>query len=316
LLAGVVLLTAAPAVNAQFPVYPFYGYGPSSNPYGGYLNGAAALTTANANYQVTIQQARLLREQSRQAALETYRRERELRAYELALRPTPEQMREREQALALQRSLNDPPSVEVWSGQSLNTLLTWIQKAQAQGVQGPSVPLPPNVLSQVNFTTGSTAGNVGVLRQGGELHWPLVLKGNAFREETTRLEELVQEAVSQAASGSVDAALRTEMGETLDQLSAKVDARVAELTPTQYVQAKRYLRELKATWKSLEDPDVSRYFSRAWTPQGSSVGDLVGQMTREGLRFAPSVTGGEPAYTALHHALVTYSTQMMVAARR
>src|SRR5436305_14754065 len=92
LLAGLVMLAATPAVHAQLPAYPpsgygapVYGYAPNYNPYGGYLNGAAALTTANAQYQLTIQQARLLREQSRQAALETYRREQELRAYELAM---------------------------------------------------------------------------------------------------------------------------------------------------------------------------------------------------------------------------------------
>jgi hypothetical protein len=46
------------------------------------------------------------------------------------------------------------------------------------------------------------------------------------------------------------------------------------------------------------------------------VGELVQQMTSQGLRFAPSVTGGEPAYTALHQALVTYTLSMNPVAAR
>jgi hypothetical protein len=55
---------------------------------------------------------------------------------------------------------------------------------------------------------------------------------------------------------------------------------------------------------------VARYFSPAWTPHGRTVGELVQQMASQGLRFAPCVTGGEPAYTALHQALVSYTVSM------
>jgi hypothetical protein len=40
------------------------------------------------------------------------------------------------------------------------------------------------------------------------------------------------------------------------------------------------------------------------------VGELVQQMTREGLRFAPAVSGDEPYYTSLHRALVDYDMGM------
>ena len=46
----------------------------ASNPYNGYLRGAADVTTANANYQMIIQQARLVREQANQSHLQTRRR--------------------------------------------------------------------------------------------------------------------------------------------------------------------------------------------------------------------------------------------------
>jgi len=309
-LAAVVLSSAASA-RAQF-----FPSSPPPTPAQGYLNGAANLTLANAQYEVLIQQARIMREQANQAALETRRRALEQRLYEYATRPTPEQMRRREEEQALWRSLNNPPGVEVWSGDSLNALLQGIQRARTQGAVEPQVPLPQEVLAHVNFTTGATRGSVGVLRQGAQLHWPLALQGDPFLQERARLEELFQQAVSRAVLGGIDGALLADMGNALQSLSAKVNAHVADLTPTQFVQAMRYVGELKDTWKALQDPNARRYFSPAWTPRGATVGELVGQMTREGLHFAPCVTGGESAYSALHHALVTYGTQLGLAANR
>jgi len=107
----------------------------------------------------------------------------------------------------------------------------------------------------------------------------------------TRLEERFRQAVSRAASGSLDRVLLADMDDALRRLSVKVDGRAAELTPTQFAQAARYLGELKAASRALREPNVERYFSPAWRPRGATVAELVGQMTREGLRFAPSVTG-------------------------
>jgi hypothetical protein len=250
-----------------------------------------------------------LREQSYQASLETRRRTLEQYQYEMAMRPTPEQIHAREQQ-AIERSLNTPPPVEIWSGQALNTLLDAIKQGLARGARGGTVPLPQDALSQINVTSGATSGNVGVFKQGGRLEWPLVLKGAAFKEERTRLDQLTAQAVSRAAMGGVDDSTLTDLNDALKQLSDKVQGQVAELTPSAYVQATRYLRELKSAYTSLQDPNVARYFSPAWTPHGRTVGELVQQMTSQGLRFAPCVTGGEPAYTALHQALVSYTVSM------
>ena len=38
------------------------------------------------------------------------------------------------------------------------------------------------------------------------------------------------------------------------------------------------------------------------------MGDLVQGMTGKGQKFAPALAGSEPAYTAMHTALVTYYT--------
>jgi hypothetical protein len=81
---------------------------------------------------------------------------------------------------------------------------------------------------------------------------------------------------------------------------------INDLTPTQYVQAARYRRELKEASQVLQQNDVAKFFKPAWTPQGSTVGDLVGQMTQEGLSFAAATSGDETYYTSLHRSLVGY----------
>src|SRR5262245_44946381 len=57
----------ANAATQSFLFNPFqFGYGlsgPGTNPYYGYLSGAAEVTNANAQYQLTTQQARVVKQQ-------------------------------------------------------------------------------------------------------------------------------------------------------------------------------------------------------------------------------------------------------------
>jgi hypothetical protein len=75
------------------------------------------------------------------------------------------------------------------------------------------------------------------------------------------------------------------------------------------VQSQRYVRELKGSFKVLQDPNVANYFSK-YKAQGSSVDALVKNMSGQGLSFAPAAPGDEPSYTALHTDMVTYVTRL------
>jgi hypothetical protein len=285
-----------------------YGWGTQwmMNPYQGYLNGAANVTTANAQYQLTIQQAKLAREEARRSALRTRREAIEERLYELSLRPDPEKIRQEQMMKSLERSRNNPPLVEIWSATALNDLLRDIQSWQTRGVNGPEVTLSPEVLRHINVTTGTTYGGLGLLRDNGKLTWPHVLQQSYFDNERKRLDELLPQAVQQARSGSVSRQLLEDIRAAQTQLKRSLDAHVADLTPSEFTEASRYLRELRDSIRVLQQSDVAKYFRAPWTPKGSTVGELVQQMTREGLRFAPAVSGDEPYYTALHRALVDY----------
>lgn len=288
--------------------YGGYGWGTQwmQNPYEGYMNGAANVTMANAQYQQTIQQAKLTREESRRSALKTRRAAIEERQYELSLQPDPEKIRQEQMMKSLQRSRNNPPLVDIWSGTALNDLLRAIQTAHTSGSSGREVPLPPDVLKHINVTTGTTYGGVGLLRGDGKLTWPYVLQQSFFDGQRNQLDKLLPQAVDQARTGRVGAPLLNNIRSTQQQLERALDAHVGDLTPGEFTEASRYLRELKDSTRALQQSDVSKYFGPAWTPKGSTVGELVQQMTREGLRFAPAVSGDESYYTALHRSLVDY----------
>jgi hypothetical protein len=276
------------------------------NPYEGYLNGAANLTTANAQYQLTIQQARQAREEARRSALETRRQTLLEREWERSLQPDPEQIRQQQLMKSLQRSRNNPPSTEIWSGTALNDLVRGIQTAQTSGASGSDVPLSPEVLKHINVTTGTTYGGVGLLRDDGKLTWPYSLSQSDFDNPRKELDELLPEAIKEARSGRVSPELLNKIRSEQTKLSRILDAQAANLTPSDFTEASRYLRELKDSVRVLQQTDVAKYFRPAWTPKGATVGELVQQMTREGLRFAPAVSGDESYYTTLHRALVDY----------
>jgi len=248
----------------------------------------------------------LLREEARRSALQTRRAAIEERLYELSLRPDPEQIRQQQMLRSLQRSRNNPPLVDIWSATALNDLLRDIQSAQRSGIDGPEIPLSPEVLKHINMTTGTTYGSIGLLRDNGKLTWPYVLQQSYFDEARKRLDELLPQAVREAQSGTVRANLLNDIRAAHKDLERALDAHVADLTPSEFTEALRYVRELKDAIRVLQQSDVSKYFRTAWTPKGTTVGELVQQMTREGLRFAPAVSGDEPYYTALHRALVDY----------
>jgi hypothetical protein len=321
--AGAVAPAALPAPVVSYPAGGYYnpydrwgGWGRwgtnwMQNPYEGYLNGAANVTTANAQYQLTIQQAKLARQEAIRSSYDTRRKEIEERQYELSLMPDPEQIRQQEMMRSLQRSRNNPPSTDIWSGKALNDLLRAIQDGHSHGLTGPTVMLSTDVVQHINLSTGVTYGSTGLLRDGGKLKWPFILRQSQFADPRAKIEGQVQQAVKQAQTGEVDVGLLEDLGASLKLMEQTVDARVLDITPTQYVQAMRYVRELKDAYKVLQQPDVAKYFRPAWLAQGQTVAELTRQMTQQGLRFAPAVSGDETYYTSLHRSMVDYDIGMM-----
>jgi hypothetical protein len=321
------LRSTVPIFNPAYPPAPTYGGGGyggwgwgggglgfGQNPFQGYMQGAADLTVANAQYQLTIQQAKIVQEQARREAIATRRATQEQMEYEKndwLRRIDPETQHQKDLERGLRRSMNDPPSSEIWAGISLNALLKDIQNAQSAGVNAPPVPLDPEWLPHINLTTGVTTAGVGMLKDMTRFKWPQSLRKKTFEKERTQIEELTRQIVSQARGGKeIDADLLDKLTDAVDGMEQRIQVMAPDLTPSQIVQSSRYVHELKDSLKVLMDPNAANYFNDKWKAQGDTVDQLVAYMTGQGLHFAAATSGDEPSYTALHRAMVTYVSRL------
>jgi hypothetical protein len=289
--------------DAFTPSYGYGGYG-YQDPLGAQLQGYASQINATGKYYKDIQQAALTREQVRQAHLDTLRRRREYELWYESTRLKPHQLREREMALALNSARGEAPEQNVSSGQALNTLLASIQKSGKLSA-GPNVPLDEDTLKHINLTSDGTVGNVGMLKDVSKLSWPTVLMEPNYDDARKRLNRNLAVAVSSLKEGDPvpDNTLkdvRADFKSINDRFSDSAD----NLTPSEYIDARRFLNQLNQAVRALGDRNVVKFFSnKNWTPQGKNVAELVSQLTKEGLSFGPATPSDQPAYKALYLAM-------------
>jgi hypothetical protein len=306
-------------------IYPYGYWAPYydalSNPFGGYLAGAGDLTRANAEYHRTIQDARLVREAANRSAIDTRRKwieEMEWERAEWLKRHDPEVVRQQDQGWELNRARHDPPLIDILSARALNALFAQVARQQAQGGCGPKIVLREDVLKGINLTRQDTAANAGLLKHDGRLQWPLPLEGSGFAGSRERIGRLIAEAIDQARNiQAVDAGKLRDLYNELGRLTTKLvqnarDAARTEdgLSLSQYIEAKRYVDQVTAAVKALENPSVANYFNDNWVPKGPTVAELVKYMWEKGLTFAPAVPGDADSYRALYRALQAFDAGM------
>jgi hypothetical protein len=308
------MATAANYGGGSGSMYATSGYstsGSSYDPYGGsVLRGAADIVGAQGRFAVTMEQSKVIQEQRRQTGIDTRRKIFDEWQYERANTPTAEAFREQEQRLARRRALNDPPETEIWSGLALNTLLDHMRTLQGGRAKAPSVALDEETLKHINLTSGS-GGNIGLLKNGGFLTWPLALKGDDFKDERIAISQELAELVQQATAGNrVDAGTLTTTKKNLETLHEKLAKNVGEIGTSQYIESKRYLNLLNDGLRALGDDDVANYFNQKFAGNGKTAAEMVEYMSDKGLRFAPSTSGDEAAYRALYLALALYDVSL------
>jgi hypothetical protein len=307
----------APVQNPTFynnVITPVGGLFPYHDPFGGYLNGTANLVNASGQFMLANQQAALMREEVTRSQIDTRNRIIQQRMYEASITPNAQDVREQNELNRLRSSRNDPPRTDIWSGDALNTLFNAIRSARIVGLQGPAIPISEDILQHLNVTTGRRPGNIGMLRNGGNLDWPLLLQDDVFKKDRERLNELTPRAVEQAAkNGRVDTQILRELPTIVDRMQSNLLAMVQEAVPSEYMDARRFLRELGRAYRLLQEPDVANYFGR-WKPRGRTVGELLQHMIDNGLQFAAALPGDETFYTAFFNSLRRYDagiTQMV-----
>jgi len=296
----------AGAINNSYYNTGYYGPG-YYDPYGGFTQGVANIVGAQGQFMIDTQQANVIKQQAKQAQIDTRRKNFDEWQYEQANTPTLEDNREKSRMEEIRRSRNDPPLTEIWSGKALNDLLNPIIKMNPPSESmAPNVPIDPDVVRRINLNSGTTLGTLGVLKDGGKLTWPFQLQDDKFSDDRKKLNELGPQAFKEAQEGQVQFKTITGMRKSVDNLVEILKQNVAEMTPNDYIPARRFLTELETSIKTLQNPDASDFANRKFAAQGGNVYELVANINRQGLRFAPAVDGDQAAYVALHRAMVSY----------
>jgi hypothetical protein len=315
LLAAVLALAAVGPVAAQYnPYYPQpyggYGWGPGST-----LSGAANVISASGELGIQQEQQRLQRQKALQEKLNTKKMAFDEAAYEKANTPSYIDEKERIAGLTIRRMLSQPQPAEITRGATLNTLMPYLKALGDKGTVGSPQSLSPSVLAAINVATPNAGGggtSVGVLKNGGKLAWPLMLKGPLQK----KMDALLPKAVEQAATGMLEPATYNQVVGLVMSMQDDVRTRYRkeQIDGSTFLKNKRYLDQLESSLKVLQDADAAKYLSGAFTARGDNVQELINNMSADGLKFAPATPGSESAYFALHNAFVSYARAAQAAA--
>ena len=198
-----------------------------------------------------------------------------------------------------------PPASEIYSGKALNGLL---QQIFARDGRGARVPLDGALLPRLNLAPPGS-GNFGLLKNGGKLTWPGALADDKFKAERVKVERLLRRALVPSRGDPTkgpDRAHLAGLDRAVKGLHAVLAEAAADLSPSQYIEAKRYLNLLGEGVRVLQRPDAEKFLSGTYAARGKTVGELADHIRRQGLVFAPAVPGDEAAYLAAYRALRAY----------
>jgi hypothetical protein len=200
------------------------------------------------------------------------------------------------------------PPVEILSAKALNRLLKELQQRQAKGIRGPSIPLNADLLAHINVVGRDAGLDIGLLKDGGRLRWPEVLQEPACKSERERIDSLLPGAIDQARKKQLSAERARDLTTPLEKLNNYLMDKVTEFSPSQFIEAKRFLSRLGDGIKALEEKGLGTWLeANAKLPSKvKKVAELVQFMDQNELKFAPAISGDEAAYRLLYQALVAF----------
>jgi hypothetical protein len=286
------------------PYFPFY-YGNARALGPGYLlQGTASVIDATGNLYKQQEQARILREQANQAKLDTKRKTLDELNYERENTWTFTQEQERHEAIKLRRLLNKPLETEIVNGSAMNTLLPYLNQIANSGVQGPPVYVDQSQLKLINISGASDGSSLGVLKDG-KVSWPLALRGPTQK----KMDVLLPKAMAAARDGTLDLATYRELTTGADQMQKEaMNAwNKEEIDSGLYLDAKRFLESYRSGLTVLKRPDAAKYLGGGYELRGNTVGEVVQNMSQQGLHFAPATAGTESAYFGLYNGMVAFA---------
>ena len=205
---------------------------------------------------------------------------------------------------------------QIFSGNALNDLL-----AKCAAISPlPELPEPPAKLPEkahkaINILTPGGV-DVRVFVKTATDKWPAALE-EAAKEKKQVLAQLAA-TVTEARKGKPSAKTATALKEAVKKLEESLQERAADVTPYQYIEAKRYLNRLTAGVKAADRPDLGTELAMAEKAlaEGKTAPDLVRFMIAKKLKFAPAGPANGDVYLDLYKALADYQRKVAAAAKK
>jgi hypothetical protein len=292
--------------------YPGYGY---MDPTYAFLSGTADFTRAEGQLYKDIQTARLMQNQVESARLDYRRKLIDEARYERMNIPTMEEVRAQDRAKELARARQDPPLSDITSARSLNELQKHLldEQSKPNPVKAQSAALDDDILKHINVAAPSSkGGNVGILRDEGKVVWPAALEAQDYADLRKQIGATLESVVQGLTrTNKVERGHLADLTKGISDLKEKV--KKSELSPTDYIEARKFVSQLEDALTALNDPNAGNYFNQQWVAKGRNVADLVDEMGKKGLQFAPAAAGDEWAYRVLHRALASYDAALTAA---
>src|SRR5262245_5549367 len=175
------------------------------------------------------------------------------------------------------------PPAEVYSGKELNAWLTRLEGRKPPAAAEPEPPLPRKVLEAINVTRAGAKGGVMVLRKLEKVVWSDTLSEAGHKRWLLVMTRAVQEARRGKAS---DAALR-DLTATMKGLVADLEKRADDLSPSEYLHARRTLNQTRDAADLLKREDITELLKDAddLVTRRRSVPELVRWMRAKKLQF-------------------------------
>ncbi len=292
------------------------GYFPGA--YGGFMQGMASVTNANGQYQMQIQQARVEQQQAEQARYKsrldwdkTRIEELNLRSQEAtANREYRENIRDQSRQETLNWSRDNPPAHYIYEGVALNAIADQIKKTQLDSsMRGPQILIDQDILNRINVSDGtstSASASLGVIKANGSLNWPVIMRSRDFEPIRKELDQQVAAAIRMVRSDSLEAEPYTKLQAETDKLQKYIDSMVGDLRPDDYIRANRFATSLQKDVVLLGGDNAKKYFSGDYKLSGSSVGEVLENVFRSGLKFSAAGDADRQAYNAFYNALLQY----------
>jgi hypothetical protein len=304
-----------PGYGAGFGFFPPF---PMIQPRAGAaLQGMASLTAATGQYYQDVQQASLMREQSRQASIETHRKQLEFEAWYERVKPTAGYLRDKDAAAMLDYTRKGPSSGDIWSGKALNILLKSVL-ATPGFERGEPVELSKIAIDALNLTDGSTRGSLGLAKDAGKIDWPDALMDKSFdtrREDFSRNFQIGMNYVNQ---GKVpERALLRELQSNLKRMEDLLDDEVQDIPAGDYITARRTLNKLKDTVRGMGNAQVVKANAKDWRAEIRTAADLASYCAKNGLEFGPAMAASDYAgYNATFFAMRRFEGSLQGVARK